>query len=126
MNLWNFLSRKRRLTVTTTVLSILVDVTVPVMTRRIPRVLSVSFVVISVATVSSLPFFALVLGAAFFALFAAALAGFVASGFAFFAAAGAFFAFAFAFAFAAVRDGLSADPSPAGVPPAACASRSST
>src|SRR5262245_48871500 len=70
MNLWNFLSRKRRLTVTTTVLFILVDVTVPVMTRRMPRVLWVasSVVLAWAATAYSFPLF-------FLEVFAPALAG---------------------------------------------------
>ena len=38
MNLWNRRSRTRRMTVMTAVLSIFVDVTVPVMMRRLPRV----------------------------------------------------------------------------------------
>jgi hypothetical protein len=37
-NLWNRRSRMRRITLTTTVLSMAFEVTVPVMVRRVPRV----------------------------------------------------------------------------------------
>src|SRR5690349_12829985 len=82
MNLWNFLSRKRRLTVTTTVLAIALEVTTPEMTRRVPRSLLFSVAAMGYSFEPFLDFFG-----AFSAL---ALAGFAAA----FALGAAFSAFA--------------------------------